>query len=162
MRVAGSMPDELTLMLIWPGSARRLCTMAMQRPLKALRSVAWSGSWQLGSPLPTPMTAPGPVTANATLLFAVGTGLPCASTICTLTTVTSWPSAVILVRSAVATIFAAGPLVSRFSVSVTRLFLLARASMTPGAYFTFQTRWPFFFTGCEPRLAPLRKSSTES
>ena len=40
------------------------CTITCARPLKSERRGSLSLSWQLGSPLPTPISAPSPVTLN--------------------------------------------------------------------------------------------------
>jgi hypothetical protein len=68
-------------------------TIPTQSPLNARRSAARSGSWLLGSPLPTPMILAGPVTRNVTWFMAIGTIRPSASAISTTTIETSSPSA---------------------------------------------------------------------
>src|ERR1022692_5054897 len=52
-----------------------------------------SGSWQLGSPLPTPRIFPAPSTTKLILFCANGTARPCASAAETVNTATSSPSA---------------------------------------------------------------------
>src|ERR1035438_1448690 len=51
--IAASRPGELAVTRISPVSLPA-CTIAIASPLNALRLSALSGSWQLGSPLPTP------------------------------------------------------------------------------------------------------------
>jgi len=149
------------------GDGARLTTLglqvAMRRSLKALRAngraAGLSASCKLWSRLP--MTAPVPAILNETLLSARGRARPCASTIKTLT-IAILTAALMVPRSAVATIFAAVPAVTRFSVRTTPPFLDARASTTPGAYLTFHSTWPFLVIGCVPRLTPWWKNSAES
>jgi len=159
--VAVASPGEVTVTTTAPAWPRLLCTIAMQSPLKALRSDARSGSWQLGSPLPTPITLPGPATVHVTLLFASGTSRPCASTIATLITARSCPSALIFGRSAVTRILAAGQ-PSRACRSARSFRPCWRAPPVRPAVLHLPHQVPVFFTGCEPRLAPLRNSSTLS
>src|SRR5580700_688765 len=134
----------------------------MQSPLKALRLLPLSDSWQLGSPLPTPISLPGPVIIKATSFDAVGTSRPCASCTSTVTTDRSSPSPEIFARSGRSTIFAGAPVVSRFSVSTTLPSFVPRASITPGTYFTFHSTCELCVTDFDPWLAPFRKSSTLS
>ena len=68
---AGVNPGELASTVIFP-AAFLDCTTAMQRPQKAFRELAPSGSWLVGSPLPTPATLPWPETRKLTWLSASG------------------------------------------------------------------------------------------
>jgi len=68
-------------------------TTALERPRNAGRQFTWCGSLQNGSPLPTPITRPGPETiSNVTLAVDASTGTPRASTMVARTNATSWPS----------------------------------------------------------------------
>ncbi len=81
-----------------------------------MRDVPLSGSWLVGSPLPTPITFPGPLTVKVTCLSVIGRTRPWASCTSTTHTATSSPSAAISRRSVRSASFAAGPVVSRFAV----------------------------------------------
>lgn len=100
----------------------------MHSPLNALRlpslnDAGLSGSWQPGSPLPRPMTRPGPSTRNVISLPAVGTRWSRASTISTATVERSSPSAAICKRSGRRTTLAGAPMVSLFQLARPSLFL---------------------------------------
>src|SRR5580658_9934345 len=143
-----SQPSFTASMRISPGRLL-LCRITCARPLNSERFGSLSLSWQLGSPLPTPMSFPSPETLKPIKFPAVGTG-------------TSSPSASISVLSAVSRITTAGPVVSRFSVSTTAPPFDPRASIDPGSYFTFHSTWPRCGTFLLPRLCPLTNSSTSS
>ena len=68
-------------------------TIAMQYPENALRDVPLSGSWLVGSPLPTPITFPGPLTVKLTCWSVIGRTRPSPSCTSTTHTTTSSPSA---------------------------------------------------------------------
>ena len=92
-----------------------------------------SGSWQLGSPLPTPMIRPGPSSAKVTLFAATGTVRPWASRMETVTTDTSSPSAWIAARSGASCTTAGVPVVSTFVSTTTCPPLKPFAESVPGA-----------------------------
>src|ERR1039458_202936 len=120
-----------------------------------------SGSWQLGSPLPTPRIFPVPSMAKLILFCATGTTRPCASSAETVNTATSSPSALIVLRSGVSWIGAASPVVSTFVSAI--MFPAASkpfALKVPGAYFTFHVRCEFGFMVCLPSDAPFKNSFT--
>src|ERR1035441_5421933 len=135
------------------------CTITCARPLKSERFGSLSLSWQLGSPLPTPISAPSPETLKPMKLPAVGTGRPSLSSASTFRIATSSPSASISVRAAVSRMATAGPVVSRFSVNTILPSFDPRASIKPGSYFTFHSTCPRRGTLWLPRLLPLTKSS---
>ena len=89
-------PAEVASILMMSGLMLP-CTMNWALPLNRRRcqapSTHWSGSWLLGSPLPTPMILPSPAMENRMRLSASGTSRPSRSTTVTLMTLTSWPSA---------------------------------------------------------------------
>ena len=109
--------------------ARSTCA----RPLNSERRGSLSLSWQLGSPLPTPMSAPSPVTLNMTMFVGRRHRAPALSSASTVRTTTSSPSALIVVRSAVSRSAAIGPVVSRFSVKTSLPSFQPRASIAPAS-----------------------------
>src|SRR5947209_8445789 len=52
------------------------CTIAIHRPANAFREEPRSGSWLVGSPLPVPITSPGPVTLNVQTFSVIGRTRP--------------------------------------------------------------------------------------
>src|SRR5208337_3763498 len=72
------------------------------------------------------------------------------------------PSALISVRSAVRRMETVGLVVSCFSVRTTLPSFEARASITPGSYFTFHSTCPRCGTFWLPRLLPFTSNSTSS
>ena len=70
--LAGVNPGELASTVMVP-AALLDCTRAIQRPENALRELPGSGSWLVGSPLPTPITRPEPETRKVTWLSAIAT-----------------------------------------------------------------------------------------
>src|SRR5665213_805403 len=153
----------------YSGTVLRLCgTLAScqrQSLMATLRSGAFgtntSGSWQLGSPLPTPRILPAPSMLKLILFCATGTARPCVSTAETVNMLTSSPSALMVLRSGVSWICVASPVVSTF-VSAMTLSASSKpfALKVPGAYFTCQLNFEFAFIACLPSDAPFRKSST--
>src|ERR1017187_2946696 len=143
---------------IFPISQRHLSTGML---CEGAEGTYTSGSWQLGSPLPTPMSLPAPSTEKLILFCATGTTRPCASTAETVNTDTSWPSALMVLRSGVSWICVASPVVSTF-VSAISLPATSKpfALNVPGANFTCQLNFEFGFIACLPSDAPFKKSST--
>jgi hypothetical protein len=138
------------------------CTITCAKPLKSERFGSLSLSWQLGSPLPTPISAAvaGDLESDPVVrrghrpaflverfhlqdcdVFAVGIDLG--------------PVAV----SRMATV---GPVVSRFSVSTPCRPSSHAPRSTPGSYFTFHSTWPRCGTFWLPWLLPLTNNSTSS
>src|SRR5450759_2025859 len=107
------------------------------------------------------MMLPAPSTAKLILFCATGTVRPCASKAETVNTDTSWPSALMVLRSGVSWICAASPVVS---VLVSAMTLPASSNPfalnVPGAYFTCQLNFEFGFIVCLPSDAPFKNSST--
>jgi hypothetical protein len=79
--------------VIVPG-VRVACTITCARPLNKFRFGSLSDSWQLGSPLPTPISLPSPVTFKLIMLSGVGIMRPSLSRTSTRRTDTSSPCGV--------------------------------------------------------------------
>ena len=107
---------------------------ARARPWYVVRHGTWCGSWQKGSPFPTPSTRAGPeVTLKLTLNAPAAlpplpcTTTPAASTSVARTSATSWPSSSTLVpvavlrdgASSVSTMAAAAPALTRVARATT-------------------------------------------
>ncbi len=138
------------------------CTMTCASPLKSERLGSLSLCWQLGSPLPTPMSAPAPETLKPTRLSAVGTGRPSLSRASTFRTATSSPSALICVsiRSHPDGDRRAGgfALLRQHHLPAFRCARLDCAWLV----LAFHSTWPRCGTFWLPMLLPLTNSSTSS
>ena len=127
VRDASSSSSEVASMVRKPGFFEA-CRIACAKPLNKLLSFPLSDSWQFGSPLPRPISAPSPDTLKRIVLSAVGTKRPLLSTVSTRTIARSSPSAAGSARSAVRRIFAGDPVVSCFATSTTLEPFVPRAS----------------------------------
>jgi hypothetical protein len=135
--VAEGRPGDVTSTLISP-EVFPACTIPMHSPEKAFRDVPISDSCDVGSPFPTPISLPMPEIANVISLSVTGRTRPSASCTSTVKNARSAPFAASLLRSATSESFAALPTVSRRQTMTCCPFLKPRASIVPGAYFTFQ------------------------
>ncbi len=162
-REAGSRPADVAFKTIRPGLLCFVCTIASAIPWNALRWFALNGSWLIWLPLSTPAIDPGPINSNLTRLSANGTSVPFLSTTFTVTNDRSVPSALIVCRSGVKTIFAGCSAVRTSLLNTTCPFFRDTALNNPGSNASRQnTRMSspcFRFVPCE---RPFKNSSTSS